>query len=354
MKKTLILMFCCISAFTTIACENEAKVTDELEQAEKIEEIETTPFSQDDFVLRIDTLPYRGAVLFIDYRGEIDISGYDLSVDIMLNDNIVQQDMPGEQVDGNLIAEVIDLMYLPGDELDFILKIKEEDNEVFECYHSEQLQRYPWKDWILAEGEWFSISQYRPNFKYVFPDCPNKLGAHSSWDIGTTAGKAVEVYCGTMGIVYLISAQYEDFVIYNPYVGALVQYGHTVPVEGVYEGKMVMPGEHIANIIPAAKHIHYSIMRPLKYTRIDKHVVERFDYIPESMMGLYWCYLNLLQASVYDSNYYKDPYYWHEPTTLGYWNEETLPPGLKEEMLRLFIKDNPNIVLPAMKPIGSE
>ena len=46
-------------------------------------------------------------------------------------------------------------------ELDFVLKIKEEGNEIYEYYHSEQLQRYPWKDCMLAEGEWFSVIYFK-------------------------------------------------------------------------------------------------------------------------------------------------------------------------------------------------
>jgi len=54
---------------------------------------------------------------------------------------------------------------------------------------------------------------------------------------------------------------------------------------------------------------------------------------------------------ILDTEYYKDPFYFHEPTTLGYWNEETLPKGLKEEMLRIFKRDNPNVILPATEPL---
>ena len=319
------------------------------ESDEEPEQVEEISFSQGDIVLRIGTLPYRGAVLFIDYDGEIAISEYELIVDIALNDTVMQQDMLVEYVDGNLIAEIIDLMYLPGDELDFVLKIKEKDNEIYEYYHSEQLQRYPWKDWMLSDDEWFSVTAYSPNFKYNFPSCGNNLGAHSSWDIMTTTGKAVRVNSGTVGLVYRIVN--ENYEIYNPYVGAVVQYGHTMPVDGIYAGKIVMPGDHIGNVIPADRHIHYSIIRPLKYTKIDKNVIERFDYIQEELMGLYWCYLNPFQASVYDAKYYRDPFYFHEPTTLGYWYEETLPVGVKEEMLELFEKHNPNVTLPAKAPL---
>ncbi len=42
------------------------------------------------------------------------------------------------------------------------------------------------------------------------------------------------------------------------------------------------------------------------------------------------------------------PFYFHEPNTFEYWYEETLPPGLNEEMLRLFKRDNPDGLLPAI------
>jgi PBP1b-binding outer membrane lipoprotein LpoB len=68
MKKFLILSLCCFLALTLLSCGNGNPAVDELGQAE---EVEVAPFTQEDFVLRIDTLPYRGAVLFIDYNGEM-------------------------------------------------------------------------------------------------------------------------------------------------------------------------------------------------------------------------------------------------------------------------------------------
>jgi hypothetical protein len=337
----------------TIACQNEAKVADELEQAEEteeIEEIEITPFSQDDFVLRIDTLPYRGAVLFIDYNGEIDISEFELRVEIATNDVVMQENMPTEEVDGYLIAEIIDLMYLPGDALEFILKIKVEENVIFETYHSEQLQRYPWKDWMLADGEWSSVTAYSPNFTYYRPNCPNNLGAHSSWDIMTTTGKAVKVYSGTIGVITR-SPTFTDvnLEIYNPYIGAIVQYAHVTPAGGYYNekirvGKMVYPGEYVADVIPKDKHIHYTIIRPYKYALHTKE---------GAWKNFYWAVTTENGKRIQHDNY-NDPFYFHEPTTLGYWYEETLPPGLKSEMLNLFKKNNPGVVLPATKPLEAD
>jgi hypothetical protein len=338
MKKILVLSFCCFFAFTILACESKVGLIDEPEQVEEI------TLSQDDFVLRIDTLPYRGAVLFIDYTGELVLDNYDLSVDILLNDTVMQEEMPVEEVDGNMVAEIVDLMYLPGDELDFTLKIYEEESEIFEYYHSEQLQRYPWKDWMLAEGEWFSLKSpfnYIDNFVYGRPSYGG-VGAHSSWDIWTTSGKAVNVYSGTIGIVNRKVTEHQNLEIYNPYVGAIVQYGHTEPVEGLYVGKIIMPGEHISDIIPNERHIHYSVIRPYRYKlRKDGNHYYYFPVITYNGLFIY-----------HDS--YNDPFYWHEPTTLGYWNEETLPLGLKEEMLNMFQRDNPDVALPATKPLNTE
>ncbi len=319
-------------------------IADELEQGNE------TNLSQDNFSLRIDTLPYRGAVLFIDYDGEVDISEYELRVDIMLNDVVVQKNIPSEYVDGNLISEIIDLMYLPGDELEFILKVQEDESLIFECYHSEKLKRYPWKDWMMEDGEWFSITDYSPNFKYNFPSCPNALGAHSSWDIMTSSGKAVPVYSGTMGIVHEISLYFENIEIYNPYVGAIVQYSHTEPVESLYVGKIVRPGEHISNVIPNQKHIHYSVIRPYEYAfRSSENFEKYYNYLP-----LFEITKELGVSIVVYTDSYNDPFYFHEPTSLGYWNEETLPPGLKEKMLMMFQKHNPDVVLPATRPLDSD
>ncbi len=343
MKKKVALLFCCFLSFTILACENELQGADEIEQLEEIGEMY---FIQEDFALRIDTLPYRGAVLFIDYYGETDISDYELTVDIALNDTVMQEKMPVEYVDGDMIAVIIDLMYLPGDELDFVLKVKEEGNEIFQHHHSEPLQRYPWKDWMLAEGEWFTIvpSFEHPNFIYDYPESGNNSGSHSSWDIWTTSGSAVNVYSGTIGMVHSLSPE-GNLEIYNPYVGAIVQYGHTQIIDGNFDNNIINPGDHIANVIIADEHIHYSVYRPYRYTNSSL----RLTYSPPDEWAKYYWPIQYDHHGLYD-----DPFYWHEPTTLGYWYEDTLPPGLKEEMISMFQKDNPGLILPVMKPSGGK
>ncbi len=343
MKKILAISLCCIFALTISACQNKVEVLDGSEMAV---ELETDLFSESDFALRIDTLPYRGAVLFIDYSGETDISEYELTVDIAFKDSVMQEEMPVEYVDGNMIAEIVDLMYLPGDELDFVLKIKKEGNEFFECYHSEQLQRYPWKDWMLAEGEWFTIypSFDHPNFIYDYTESGNNSGSHSSWDIWTTSGSAVKVYSGTIGMVHNLLPE-GNLEIYNPYVGEIVQYGHTQIVDGNFDNIIINPGDHIANVIIADEHIHYSVYRPYRYTNNSS----QHTYSPPDKWAKYYWPIQYDNHGLYD-----DPFYWHEPTTLGYWYEDTLPPGLKEEMLSMFQNDNPGLILPAMKPSGGK
>jgi len=48
-------------------------------------------------------------------------------------------------------------------------------------------------------------------------------------------------------------------------------------------------------------------------------------------------------SSVFDSPYYEDPYYFHEPSTWGYWNESTLPNGALEELKALFVMWNGSV-----------
>lgn len=359
MLKVFVLLICCFIAFTATACQNGENAADQTDQEtngsanvnDQAAAAETTLFFKEDFTLKIDTLPYRGAVLFIDYSGEQNLADYQLSVDILLNDTLMQENMPVEEVEGKLTATIIDLMYLPGDELDFILTIKEESDEIYKYNHSEKLQRYPWKDWMLAEDEWFTINfdnPNYPNFVYDYPDHPNMSGSHSSWDYWTTPGKSVEVFSGTKGLVYSTSPK-DNLEIYNPYVGAIVQYGHTNFLEENFEDLIIMPGDHVTNVIASDEHIHYSIYRPYRYSKtfsIGRTL--QSDKWRDRWEGYYW-------PVPYDNHgLYDDPFYWHEPTTLGYWYEETLPPGLKEEMIAMFQKHNPGLVLPVMKPSGGK
>ena len=350
----IVLFFFSVIVFN---CDtNDSAISDPIE-SEQIEEIieeeEQITLSEKDFTFEIGALPYRGAVLFIDYDGGIDLSDYNLLVDVISGGEIKQENMPVEKVDGNLTATVVDLMYLPGDELDFVIRIQDSSGDEIECRYSETLERYPWKDWMLKEEETVSlkIPGTNYNFKYYWPGILTGLEAHSSWDYMTTPYKAVEVYCGTVGIVYRIPPSCIDgnLEIYNPYVGAIVQYGHTKAISNLYMGRTVEPGELIAHIIPEDYHIHYSVIRPYRYVqdmnsiRLPLNVSDRWD-------AYYFPIIFEPGRFIYHDNY-NDPFYWHEPTTLGYWYEETLPKGLKDEMLRIFKRDNPDVILPATEPL---
>lgn len=320
------------------ACSTPDDNTPQIEPEAKPEELDETLFLQNDFTLSIDTLPYRGAVLFIDYLGEIDISDYELWVEIVYDEKITQRDLVVETVGNSLVSEIVDLMYLPGDDLKFVLKIKEEDNAIFESNYSEQLQRYPWKDWMYENDESAHVNPWTKNFTYH----EGFVGAHSSWDIATRPN--APVYSGTIGVVMLISTDPNDSAdgavyIFNPHVGAILQYGHITPAIDLYEDKAVEPGEYIGSIAPSRGHVHYSVIRPLKLG---------WDRLRNS----YWCVFNVPGVgNMHNLEYYQDPFYFHEPTTLGYWNEETLPPGLKEDMIISFQKYNPNVTLPAKAPL---
>ena len=334
-------------------CSNELEIETVREEDSKneqpVEEEQIITLSEEDFVFEIGTFPYRGAVLFINYKGEVDLSDYRLFFDILNDGEIKQENMPVEEVDGELTATIIDLMYLPGDKLDFVIKIQDNSGKEIELYHSGILERYPWKDWMLDLDEPVLLfaEQVGGNFNYNNPN--HFLGAHSSWDYWTRPGKEVEVYCGTPGVVHRIVDEHDNIEIYNPYVGAIVQYGHTFPAEGLYVGKDVNPGDLIAYTVPKDRHIHYSVIRPYYYSSNPSHAPVSIN-LSKKWDTYYWPIIWTQNKFIYHDNY-NDPFYWHEPTTLGYWNEETLPAGLKEEMLRIFKRDNPNVVLPATEPL---
>jgi hypothetical protein len=357
MKKILVLSFCCFLALTILACESKIEIIDEPEQVEEI------TLSQDDFVLRIDTLPYRGAVLFIDYNGDMDITEYALSVDISLNDSIMQEGMLVEDLDGNLIAEIIDLMYVPNEVLDIILKIKRDQGETerykylltFEGY-------YPWKDWIFNTQErvflWSDEDKTLSDseiLEFVYEGTDRAFtpsGAHASWDL-YDGGKMLDVYSGTVGVVYMTFEDKRtggDVRIYNPHVGAIVQYGHLVIDDEIAVGKIVEPGDRLGNVLRPWDHVHYSVIRPYSYLRDAQYATHCLSGLitEDRWDGYYW-------PKPWDiDGHYNDPFYWHEPTTLGYWNEETMPSGFKDHLLNIFKRDNPNVILPATKPLNAD
>lgn len=341
------------------ACEtskgNKLSSLTEIESEEAI-------FLQDDFALTVSTLPYRGAVLFIDYIGETDITDVIVSVDINQGGEVKQENMPIELVNNQLIAEIVDLMYIPGDELDVSLVIRSEQNRI-EIYNYQLLFEgyYPWKDWMfdiqeqvfllsdvdktLSENEILQFV-YGGTFRTFTPD-----GAHASWDFYTHERPA-NVYANTKGVFYTVTPdlQNADLTIYNPHTGAIVQFGHCYPLEKIKAGEEVIVGDHIANVQQKWSHVHYSVYRPYKYTNDPSKVVLGIDtyefYPPAKWANYYW------PIPYDDHGLYNDPFYWHEPTMLGYWYEETLPPGLKDNLLKVFKRDNPQLILPVKTPLN--
>ena len=321
----------------------------ENEEEFKDEELKDVKLSENDFAPSIGTLPYKGAVLFINYDGDEALSDYELSLDIIDNGEVKQQNMRVEEIDGDLVGIIVDLMYLPESELDFVIKIQDSAGEEWKHHHSETLERYPWKDWMLdlEEPVILYAEQVGGNFNYNNPN--HFLGAHSSWDYWTRPGEEVEVYCGTIGVVHRIVDEHDNIEIYNPYVGAIVQYGHTFPTEDLYVGKDVNPGDLISYTVPEDRHIHYSVIRPYYYTSNPSHALTSIN-LSTKWDNYYWPIIWTQDKFIYHDDY-NDPFYWHEPATLGYWYEESLPEGLKEEMISIFKRDNPNITLPATEPI---
>ncbi len=348
---TILFIFSFVGAYGCIG---------EIEE-ELAEDEQTIALSEEDFAFEIGTLPYRGAVLFIDYKGEVALSDYNLFFNVISDGEIKQENMPVEEVDGKLTATIVDLMYLLGDELNFVIKIQDDSGKEIELDYSEVLeQRYPWKDWIFDTEEPISLivtnTQY--NFKYYYPEIGSGLGAHSSWDFMTRFSDEVDVYSGTEGIVWQISEYSGEYnvYLYNPYVGAIIQNGHLAEGISLRNGQNIYSGEYLGRIaLSSIPHNHYSVIRPLGYTKNLEKARSPWlkGKISTQFNDYYWpiIYSNVENKDIFDSKYYKDPFYFHEPTTLGYWNEETLPNGLKEELLKIFKRDNPNIVLPATEPL---
>ena len=307
--------------------KSEEKIDEE--EVEVKEEIEEISFSQEDFVLKIDTLPYQGAVLLINYLGDVDVSDYELRVAIIYDEEITQTDIVKE-VDNNLISPIIDLKYFPGDELEFLLMVEDKKYSYLKT-----LERYPFKDWMFGKGYYtLLLPHHDDNFVYGEPSWEDNVGAHASWDIWTDPYETV--YSGTTGVVSRICP--DSVEIFNPHVGVILQYGHIIPTEDLYEGKNVSSGDYIGNVCPIVKHVHYSTIRPYRIG---------WDRTRES----YWFVFNVGQEQLYSLKYYRDPFYFHEPTTLGYWYEETLPEGSRDKMIEIFKKHN-DVVLPAREPLN--
>jgi hypothetical protein len=317
--------------------------------------IEEPSIPKDYFNLRIDTLPYRGAVLFIDWDGDADLSEYVLTVDVGQNGRFMQKEMPVEVIDNQLVAEIVDLMYVIGSDLNIVLNIENENGELYAYEYSLPFEHYwPWIDWMLDIDEPVSldIPGIGYNFKYDWPKIATGLGAHSSWDFMTRHGDDVNVYSSTVGVVYRMFplAGEGNLEVYNPHVGAIVQYGHTAPVDDLYIGQDLLPGDLIAKVIREERHIHYSIIRPFSYHRNIREISVQFKP-SDKWSGYYWPAIVSNDRFIYSAEYYQDPFYFHEPATLGYWYEDTLPDGLHEQMLEIFQRDNPGVELPAIEPM---
>lgn len=351
----LILIFLILLIlFPLTSCSNNGEPLQQSEPEEEFEvKTEETSLSEEDFAPNIGTLPYRGAVLFINYEGEVDLSDYVLHVDISHDKDITQENMPVEEVDGNLVATIVDLMYLPGDKLDFAISAKNDIGEehIFK-YSLDYAGHYPWKDWMFDLSANVILDHSWNMFKYDYPDCSNRLGSHSSWDF-YAGGKALNVYSGTVGVVFRIppACIEGNLEIYNPYIGAIVQYGHTEYNDELYIGKDVEPGDYIADVLLSWDHIHYSVIRPYRYVKgvsnieLPLNLSDRWD-------GYYFPIIFEPNRFIYHDSY-NDPFYWHEPTTLGYWYEDTLPDGFKNLMIEIFQRENPDVILPAKEPLSN-
>ena len=354
-----ILMPSCNTVNDTEAVDSESTADLEEESIEDQEPQEALLY-EGDFMPAIGGLPYKGAALFINYGGAADLSDYDLTVDIINDGEVEQENMPVENIDGELATIIIDLMYLPGDELEFIINIQDSNEEDLEIYHSEKLERYPWKDWIFDLDETISLkvpgANY--NFKYNWPGIVTGLEAHSSWDFMTRSSDDVEVYSGIEGIVFLVSEYRGEYnvYLYNPFVGAIIQNGHLAGDITLRNGQRIYPGDFLANIaLSSSPHNHYSVIRPFGYTRVIEESSAPWlaGKVASEFNDYYWPIWHLEDGDIFDAKYYRDPFYFHEPATLGYWHEDTLPEGLIEEMLKIFERDNPEVELPAREPLNN-
>lgn len=291
----------------------------------------STPFPESALSVRLDTIPYRGVVLIIEYTDASNgIESLSMSVDVAQNGRCIQDEEPVQLVDGNLVAEIIDFKYSLGMPLDISIELFQESVEIQTLSFSLPFEQYaPWMDWMLQPGDETYIQSDNCGFSYDCPYSPNGLGAHASWDFMTHP--EVPVYSGTEGVIYHLGyeAGLENVYIYNPHVGGIIQYGHCLPIDGLSVGDEIHPGDHIATVTtqyPGRDHIHYSVIRPIGWD--------------SSGWPYWWDEENI---SVFEPKYYQDTFYFHEPATLGYWYEETLPIGWKDQMMLIFRQNNPDL-----------
>jgi len=231
---------------------------------------------------------------------------------------------------GALSAEIIDLMFRVGLPIDVSLACV--DTGETRTLSLDLEHYFPWLDWMLEEA---MTSEIPDKFRYWWPECYNGQNAHSSWDYFTRAG--CPVYCCTPGqIIYAVDSPNErecDVCVYNADVGGILQFGHVRPAAGIRLGMNVEAGQLIGNVFDHSGdgsgygHIHFSVVRPAWEDKYD---------------GLDWDLLGFRRV-IANQCYYQDPFYFHEPTTWGYWRLETLPPGAASRMRALFEGRNPGV-----------
>jgi hypothetical protein len=285
------------------------------------------------FTAAIESRPYRGAVVAFRYAGSTaDLGSVRATVNLCQAGVCIQRDAPVVAEGGVLVAELIDLMFKLGT-IQAQLTIRSGTQTPSTAAFMLEFQHfYPWIDWMLQPGDGIGFGDDRFDYTSTFrPNHPPSTTwyPHASWDFSARAA-GVGVFCGTEGVVaraFEMQAE-ADVWIYSPSVGGYLQYGHVVPISGLREGQVVHPGQQIGSVMDRPyDHIHFSVFRPLKWDDVGQPVWH--PRTGEFILGL---------------PYYSDPFYFHEPTTWGYWNESTLPSGWVDHMRQEFEKYNSGVV----------
>lgn len=274
---------------------------------------------------------YRGMVVLLEYAGpSADLEKGASRVDFYQAEDYVHSAVPAIVEPGVLEVEIVDAMFEPSEPIRGELHFGGEQAVI--CFTVFFDSFSPWIDWMLGPGDEKSLR----DFRYDWPDCPNGLGAHSSWDFDTRG--ASPVYSGTDGEVFFLldEGELRAVYIYNRHTGLILQYGHVHPARDLKEGMSVQAGDLIGDVDTVyAKwpHIHFSVIRPLGW---------------HDNGDPFWWEADR-SRNVFDPFYYKNPIYFHEPTTWGYWNEGTLPEGWAALMKKYFQRHNSGITAPINK-----
>jgi len=270
---------------------------------------------------------YRGAVLRVD-PAQLGLEGDGWIARFSQSGAFRHESPLRQEEDGILVAEIIDLMFNVGAPIDVAMV-----HPNGEPTHSLPLRfdsYFPWIDWMLQEP---MCAEVEDKFRHRWPDCYNGMEAHSSWDFHTRA--ECPVYASSPGeIIYAQTSsdpREVDVCLYNPYVGGILQYGHVRPAEGIEVGTDVEAGELIGYVVDYSNeggrgHIHFSVFRPAWEDRYSSSRWRLSGF--RRMLG---------------TRYYQDPFYFHEPTTWGYWNLGTLPDGLAANLKSMFARHNPGV-----------